>query len=448
MLNNLFNNEQRAVSFQTVWGAGEPFGLQSEAGVSVTTGKSFEIVAFFSAVSLISDTISTLPCGAYLRLGNTRQPLSPRPVWLDQPDIDLATRAAFFQQVFSALLVHGNSYTRVFRDAQGQVVNLVNLDPEKVEVERSAIGRKVFRYEGEGKALTTDEIIHIVDLILPGDLKGLSRVEKLKQALGLNIALSDYAARFFGTGASASGIIEFPGNLTQEQAKQLADGFDSRHRNGTRRAHRTGVLSAGAKFVKTDSDPEKSQALESRKFAVEEIARAFNVPLHLMGVPGTASYASVEQNALQFVSMTLRPLAEKVEAAFSRLLPGDAFIKFNFADLLRADVEARVRSYSVGTQAGFYSTNDVRKLEDMPPVAGGDQYRVPLANINLEDAQIITDDKKVMMANRLVNVGFDPAQVLAALGLPAIAHTGVPSVMLQGVAQIDPEAPESVYEAK
>jgi HK97 family phage portal protein len=372
--------------------------------------------------------------------------LNPRPVWLDQPDIDLSTRAAFFQQVFSSLLVHGNSYTRVFRDAQGQVVNLVNLNPEKVEVERSKVGRKVYRYEGENRVLTSDDVIHIVDLILPGELKGLSRVETLKQSLGLNIALSDYASRFFGTGASAAGVIEFPGNLTSEQAKQLADGFDARHRNGSRRAHKTGVLSGGAKFVATQTDPEKSQALESRKFAVEEIARAFNVPLHLLGVPGTASYASVEQNNLQFVSMTLRPLAEKVEAAFSRLLPGDAFIKFQFNDLLRADLEARIRSYSVGAQAGFYSTNDIRRLEDMPPVDQGDQYRVPLANIALADTQVITDEKKTYMVAQLIQSGFAPAEVLAALGMPEIAHTGLPSVQLQGVAQIDPEDPEAVYE--
>jgi HK97 family phage portal protein len=446
MLGKIF--EQRAVSFQTVWGAGEPFGLQSESGVNVTTAKSFEIVAFFSAVSLISDTISTLPCGAYLRIGATRRPLNPRPMWLDQPDVDLSTRAAFFQQVFSSLLVHGNSYTRVFRDAQGQVVNLVNLNPEKVEVERSKIGRKIFKFEGESRPLTTDDVIHIVDLILPGDLKGLSRVETLKQSLGLNIALSDYAARFFGTGASASGVIEFPGNLTSEQAKQLADGFDARHRNGSRRAHKTGVLSGGAKFVATQTDPEKSQALESRKFAVEEIARAFNVPLHLLGVPGTASYASVEQNNLQFVSMTLRPLAEKVEAAFSRLLPGDAFIKFQFGDLLRADLTARVQSYSVGAQAGFYSTNDIRRLEDMEPVENGDQYRVPLANIALADTQVITEEKRVAMVQQLVITGFSPAEALAAVGLPAINHTGVPSTQLQQVAQIDPLDPKSVYEVE
>jgi HK97 family phage portal protein len=447
MLSNLFG-EKRAVSFQTVWGAGEPWGLQSESGVNVTTKKSFEIVAFFSAVSLISDTISTLPCGAYLRIGATRRPLNPRPVWLDQPDVDLSTRAAFFQQVFSSLLVHGNSYTRVFRDAQGQVINLVNLDPEKVEVERSKIGRKVYKVYGDGRVLTSDEVIHIVDLIMPGELTGLSRVETLKQALGLNIALSDYASRFFGTGASASGVIEFPGNLTSEQAKQLADGFDARHRNGTRRAHRTGVLSGGAKFVATQTDPEASQALESRKFAVEEIARALNVPLHLLGVPGTASYASVEQNNLQFVSMTLRPLAEKVEAAFSRLLPGDAFIKFQFNDLLRADLASRVQSYSVGTQAGFYSTNDIRRLEDMEPVEQGDQYRVPLANIALADTEVITLEKRVKMVQQLVISGFTPSEALAAVGLPGITHTGLPSTQLQPIAQIDPNNPEAVYGAE
>jgi HK97 family phage portal protein len=446
MLRNLF--EQRAVSFQTVWGAGEPWGLQSESGVNVTTKKSFEIVAFFSAVSLISDTISTLPCGAYIRIGSTRRPLNPRPVWLDQPDIDLSTRAAFFQQVFSSLLVHGNSYTRIFRDGQGQVVNLVNLDPEKMEIERSAVGRKVYKYQDENRPLSSDDVIHIVDLILPGELKGLSRVETLKQALGLNIALSDYAARFFGTGASASGVIEFPGNLTSEQAKQLADGFDARHRNGSRRAHKTGVLSGGAKFVNTGTDPESSQALESRKFAVEEIARAFNVPLHLLGVPGTATYSSVEQNNLAFVAMTLRPLAEKVEAAFSRLLPGGAFIKFQFADLLRADIEARVRSYSVGAQAGFYSTNDIRKFEDMEPVDQGDQYRVPLANIALADTKVITDEKKVAMVQQLVISGFTPSEALTAVGLPEIGHTGLPSTQLQPVAQIDPANPEAVYGAQ
>jgi hypothetical protein len=154
----------------------------------------------------------------------------------------------------------------------------------------------------------------------------------------------------------------------------------------------------------------------------------------------------VEQNALQFTSMTLRPLAEKVEAAFSRLLPGDAFIKFQFGDLLRADLSSRVQSYSVGSQAGFYSTNDIRRLEDLEPVEQGDQYRVPLANIALADTAVITEEKKVAMVQQLVISGFDPADALIAVGLPPIDHTGLPSTQLQPVSQIDPNDPEAVYE--
>lgn len=443
MLNNLF--EQRAVSFQSIWGAGDDWNLNTNAGQVVDAEKSLQISAFYAAVSLISDTISTLPVDAHVHEGNNRIPLNPRPLWLDQPDID-QTKSAHYQQILVSLMLHGNSYTRVFRDTNGDIVNLVVLDPEKMKIKRSGLGRKMFDYKDEKKLLSTEEVIHIVDMVLPGKLLGVSRVEKLRESLGLNLAVTQYASRFYGSGASAQGVIEFPGNLTPQQAKELADGFDSRHKNNSNRAHRTGVLSGGAKFVNTQIDPEKSQALEARKFGVEEIARAFNIPLHLLGVPGTASYASVEQNAIQFVTHTLRPYAEKIEWAYSRLLPANTYMKFNFAALLRGDLESRVTAYSVASQAGFMSVNDIRALEDMTPAPDGDVYRVPLANINLEDAGIVGEEMLYSIVTRMVQVGYKPEDVLAALNLPPIGHSGVPSVQLQPVSQIDPNAPKSVYE--
>ena len=116
--------------------------------------------------------------------------------------------------------------------------------------------------------------------------------------------------------------------------------------------------------------------------------------------------------------------------------------------LLRGDYTTRIQGYSIGLQAGFYSVNDVRRFEDLRPVEEGDQFRVPLANINITDAEVIEQSKKVEMAQRLVMVGYDPAQVLKALDLPAINHTGLPSTQLQQVVQIDPLNPESVYEVK
>jgi HK97 family phage portal protein len=442
MLNNLF--EQRAVSFQTVWGAGIEAGMESNAGVNINGQSAFEIVAFFSAVSLISDTISTLPVDAYVRSDGERRPLRPRPAWVDQPDVD-TTRQAHYGAVVTSLLVHGNSFTRVFRDGNGEVVNLVVLDPNTVEVKRDSIGRKTFIVGNEGKALTSDEIIHIIDLAEPGSLVGISRVNKLKDALGVATALQAYAARFFGQGATTQGVIEFPGALTAEQAKNLVDGFDSRHR-GWRKAHKTGVLSGGAKYNSTSVPNDQAQFLDSRRFAVEEIARAFNIPLHMMDVPGSNSFSSVENNNLQFISHTLRPILEKIEWSYSKLLPSpSAFIKFNFNALLRGDLQSRMTSYSIGTQAGFMSVNDVRRLEDLSPVADGDQFRVPLANIDLAQTAVLEEEKRVKMAQMLIQVGFSPEETLAALGLPEIAHTGVPSTQLQPVSLIDPADPSAVY---
>jgi hypothetical protein len=160
------------------------------------------------------------------------------------------------------------------------------------------------------------------------------------------------------------------------------------------------------------------------------------------------SYASVEQNNINFVTHTLRPYVAKIEDAYSALLPDGAFIRFNVDGLLRGDFATRMNGYSIGSQAGFLSVNDIRRFEDLRPVTGGDVYRVPLANVDLGAASLVETDKRVTMAQKLINSGFDPAGVLSALGLPAIMHTGLPSSQLQQIAQIDPENPEAVYDVQ
>ncbi len=420
MLEKLFNT--RSVSYQAIFAQGGDLTTESQAGVAINGKTAYEIVAFFSAVSLISDTISTLPVDAYIRVDGERRPYRPKPAWIDQPDVD-TTRQAHYGSVVASLLVFGNSYTRVFRDSKGDVVNLVALDPTKMTVQRSAIGRKMFIYADEPKPLNSDEVIHILDLATLGALTGLSRVEKLKDALGVATALQAYAARFFSQGATTNGIIEYPGELTPEEARDLRESFDARHK-GFRKAHKTGVLSGGAKYVDTTVPNDQAQFLDSRRFAVEEIARAFNIPLHMLGVPDTASYASVEQNNLQFISHTLRPILEKIEWSYSKLLPNQAFIKFNFSALLRGDLSSRYQAYSVAIQAGFKSINEIKKLEDEPAVEGGDVFRVPLANVNLSAADLSEMEAKVKMAQTLVATGYDPDEVLRVLELPSITYVG------------------------
>jgi hypothetical protein len=193
----------------------------------------------------------------------------------------------------------------------------------------------------------------------------------------------------------------------------------------------------------------------SRRLAVEDVARAFNIPNHMLGVQGSTAYASVEQDSIFFVQHTLRPIVQKLETAFSLLLnevPGgeQAFLRFNLDGLLRGDSQARATSYSIGLQAGYFTVNDIRRLEDLVPMTdvSADQVRVPLANVNIEDSRIATEERKVGMAQRLVLAGFDPKAVLAALNLPAIPHTGIPSTQLQPVASLDPLNPKDVYEVE
>jgi len=450
MLNNLF--EKRAVSFQTIWGAGDDLLDLNQSGTNVNSETAFKITALYSAVSLISDTISTLPLDAFIRRDGTRYPFRPRPAWVTKPDLDQQP-SAFWQSVIVSLLIDGNAFVRVFRSG-GQVVNLVPLNPLKVQIKRNGIGRVMFEVQGEKNLLSSEDVIFNADLVRPGEIRGMARVEALKDNFGLSIALESYAARFFSNSATPQGIITFPGNLNSEQAESLRRNFDAAHR-GLRKSHKTGVLSGGADWKVTGVDPEQSQLEMSRRLAVEDVARAFNIPNHMLGVQGSTAYASVEQDSIFFVQHTLRPIVQKLETAFSILLsevPGgeNAFLRFNLDGLLRGDSQARANAYSIGLQAGYYTVNDIRRLEDLIPMTEtvADEVRVPLANVAIADSRISTEDKKVLMAQRLVTAGYDPKAVLEALGLPPIPHTGIPSVMLQGVAQIDPLNPKDVYEVE
>jgi HK97 family phage portal protein len=451
VLNRLF--EERAISFQTVFEAGDDLAFGNLSDTSIDSKNVFQINAVYSAVSLIADTISTLPLDCFIRIDGQRRAFRPKPEWVERPDIALP-RTAFYNSVIVSLLLDGNAFIRVFGGRQNPVSNLVVLNPRTVTVKRNAQGRLIFEVEGENRPLSQDEMIFIPDVLRPGTIRGVSRVEALKENFGLALALEKFAATFFGQGTNLNGVIEFPGNLTAEQAENLRNGFDSKHK-GWRRGHRTGILSGGATFKSTQVDPESSQSIEARRLAVEDVARAFNIPANMLNIPGTTTYASVEQNNLQFITHTLRPIVQKLEDAFSQLMsryPGGetAFIKWNLDGLARADIQARTSAYSTMIQAGVMSINDVRRLEDMSDIddPAANNVRVPLANINIEGADLVADEKRVRMAQVLVLSGYDPAEALVAVGLDPIAHTGLASTQLQPVAQVDPENPSAVYEVE
>jgi HK97 family phage portal protein len=449
MFDRLF--EKRGISYQTIFESGDDIVFGNLSGTNITPDTVFQVNAVFSAISLIADTVSTLPLDSYIRRDGARFPFRPRPEWVSQPDVNLP-REAFYNQVIVSLLLDGNAFVKVSSNQRGEVVNLTVLNPAHVTVQRNGLGMLQFLVLGSDAPMGSEEIIFIPDVMKPGDIRGISRIKAMGETFGLALALERYASTFFGAGTNLNGVIEFPGMLTGDQARDLAAGFDSRHR-GWKKGHKTGVLSGGAKFVTTQVDPEKSTLVDSRNQSIADVARAFNIPPHLLGLNVGMSYASVEQTNLAWVTHGLRPVIAKIEGALSPLLrrvPGGegAFIKFNLDGLLRADLQARTSAYSTMLQAGAMSINEVRSLEDMRPIddPAAISPRVPLASVNIDAADLKALRERVSMARDLVIAGFSPSEALAAMGVPAIAHTGLPSVQLQGIAQIDPLDPESAYE--
>jgi HK97 family phage portal protein len=443
--------EDRAVSFQTIFETGDDIVFSSVAGTYVNEENAYQIAAVWSAVSLISDTIGTLPVDVFYRNGGNREPFRPKPSWVAQPDVNFPGHSTFYKSVLVSLLIDGNAFVRIFSNPRGEVVNLVVLNPHQVEVSRNGLGRLMFTVVGEDKPLSSEEIIYIPDLLKPGTIRGVSRVTAMKENLALGKSLEMYAANFFGNGTTLQGIIEYPSALTQEQSESLRASFDNAHK-GWRKSQRTGILSGGATFKSTQADPEKSQALEARRMAVEDVARIWRIPSHMLNLPGTNTYSSVEQNMLAFVTHTLRPYVTLLEESFTPLMaryPGGAesFLRFNMNGLLRADIQARFSAYSTGIQSGFLTINDIRGWEDLEAQEGeaATQVRVPLANVNLSESGVRAQREKVQMVRDLVFAGFSPAEAMEMIGLPPVAHTGLPSVQLQGVAQVDPENPDSVY---
>lgn len=418
--------ETRSTAFQNLFAAGALFERPSPTGVHVTQDSALRLSAVYASVRLIADTISTMPVDQFVRVDGARRPVRPRDAWVERPSVRYQ-RATFWQQNLVSLLLDGNIFAHVIRDERGEILDIDILNPTKVDVLDNG-----FRVDGD-RFLSRDEVLHITEMLLPGTLRGVSRIEQAKDSVGLGMALDEYASRFFGNGAYAGGVIEWPGEITQQQAKEIVDAWEGGHK-GLRRAHRPAVLYGGAKFTQTTVDPTQSQLLDQRHYAVEEIARLFRIPAFMLGVTtsGSVSYNSVEQQMLFFSQHTIQPYAELLEQAYSTLLDNPAsFIKFNLDSLVRADLATRTEAYSKALLAGFMSVNDVRRLEDLPDAEDGDQLRVPLQNVPTSDAQVITLEHKAKILNSLITAGFTPESAAKVVGLPALEHTGLASVQLQ-----------------
>jgi HK97 family phage portal protein len=260
-----------------------------------------------------------------------------------------------------------------------------------MEVSRATNGELIYTYRRNSEEsrinpnsgtviLRRDEILHIPGLGFDG-LIGYSPIAMAKNAIGMSLATEEYGASFFANGANPGGVLEHPGVIKDIQ--RVKDSWNSAYQ-GSGNAHRIAVLEEGMKFQAIGIPPEQAQFLETRKFQINEIARIFRIPPHMVGDLEKSSFSNIEQQSLEFVKYTLNPWVVRWEQSLqqSLLLPSEKnsiFIKFNVDGLLRGDYQSRMNGYAVGRQNGWLSANDIRELEDMnriPAEEGGDLYLV------------------------------------------------------------------------
>jgi HK97 family phage portal protein len=302
------------------------------------------------------------------------------------------TSFVFRETLMSHLLLWGNAYAQIVRDGAGRVLAMYPLLPDKMTVDRTTSGQLFYEYRTDnGTAiLRPEEVLHIPGLGFDG-LIGYSPIAMAKNAIGMAIACEEYGASFFANGANPGGVLEHPGVV--KDPKRVRESWNSVYQ-GSANAHRIAVLEEGMKFQAIGIPPEQAQFLETRKFQINEIARIFRIPPHMVGDLEKSSFSNIEQQSLEFVKYTLDPWVSRWEQAIQKalFLPSEKrvyFAKFNVDGLLRGDYQSRMNGYSVGRQNGWLSTNDIRELEDMnriPEEEGGDLYLINGNMTKLRDA--------------------------------------------------------------
>ena len=272
------------------------------------------------------------------------------------------------------------------------MVGLYPLLPNKMVVNRNTQGQLYYQYEKDGQTyiLNRYEVLHIPGLGFDG-LIGYSPIAMAKNAIGMAIATEEYGAKFFANGANPGGVLEHPG-VVKDPAR-IRESWNAVYQ-GSSNAHRVAVLEEGMKFQSIGIPPEQAQFLETRKFQLNEIARIFRIPPHMIGDLEKSSFSNIEQQSLEFVMYTLDPWVVRWEQALQRTLFSESekrqyFVKFNVDGLLRGDYQSRMNGYAVGRQNGWLSSNDIRELENLnriPAELGGDLYLINGNMTKLADA--------------------------------------------------------------
>ena len=362
---------------------------RSTAGQMVTHDSALRASVVFACVRCIAEAVSSLPLVMYERTGDDKQRAQRHPLFelLHDAPNEEQTAIEWREQMQAWCSLRGTAVSEIVPGARGPVSQLVPLHPDHIKWVRATDSRGRSQWQvvlsepgTPTRRLLRSEVFVLRALMVDaGAPVGLDPICVEANAIGATLAATDYASRFFENDARPAGIIEHPGHFKDEESRGNFVKAWQRAFGGANR-HRTGVLEHGMKYQQLGLTNEQAQFLETRKYQDVDIARIFRVPPHKVGILDRATFSNIEQQAIEFVTDTLRPWLVRWEQAISRdliLNRGRFFAEHNVNGLLRGDTEARFRAYAIGRNWGWLSANDVRRLENLNAIDEGDIYLQP-----------------------------------------------------------------------
>ena len=363
-------------------------GEPTASGKNVNEQSALKYTPFWASVRVITGAIASLPFIVYRRntSGGKNRVMTHRTYGLlhDRPN-EYMDALTFIETRQAHALTYGNGYAEIQRDGAGRPIALWPLLPDKTFRRISDEGLSYYEIQltkGGSVYLPDYNVLHIKGLGFDG-YTGYNVVSYHKEAIGYGMAVKEYGARFFSNNASPGGVLEHPKILTDPARKNIKESWEAAHK-GLSQAHRMQIFEEGMKWVQTGVDPEHAQALEVQKYTVDDCSRIFNIPPHKIGSLERATFSNIEEQNIDFVTLTMFYWFRKWEQECNYKLFSPAERKSMFCEilvdgLLRGKTLSRYQAYNIGRNAGFLSVNDIREKENMNTIGQeGDVYLEPM----------------------------------------------------------------------
>jgi HK97 family phage portal protein len=341
------------------------------SGENVSESNALEVTAVLACVSLLADSVASLPVRAIKHVGDRNERVQI-PAWLSNSST--VTQYELMHMIVTSLALHGNAYIFIDREsATSMPVSVQPLHPQDVQV--TIVNRQRY-YTTGGFTIPADNMLHLRWWTPPQSAKGLSPIEMQKTTIGLALAMERHLSQFYGEGATPSSVLEVDGDMTAEQARVLQATWETQNR----RRRKPAVLTGGMKWKPIQTSAADSQMNETRAEQIAQVARIFRVPAYMIGARGDSqTYQNTESAGIHFVTYTLLPWLKRIEMALSTLMPEPNEIVFDTAGFLRADQITRLRAYQVGIMSGILTPNEARANEGREPYfPGGDEFVMAL----------------------------------------------------------------------